>query len=75
MSLPGLLYLTLHILSTAAYFTTVNPKAETCFYDWATSGTKMSLTFEVAEGGFLDIDVKVSFSGDFIYVLQLTANL
>ena len=25
-----------------------------------TAGTKMSLMFEVAEGGFLDIDVKIT---------------
>lgn len=43
-----------------SYFTTVEPKKEICFYDTAASGTKMSLTFEVAEGGFLDIDVRVS---------------
>jgi hypothetical protein len=34
---------------------------EECFFDKVTSGTKMSLMFEVAEGGFLDIDIKVSY--------------
>ncbi len=33
--------------------------AEECFFDKVTKGTKMGLTFEVAEGGFLDIDVKI----------------
>ncbi|CAN7988343.1 unnamed protein product [Ixodes pacificus] len=42
-----------------ALFITVDAHAEECFHDTATSGTKMGLTFEVAEGGFLDIDVKV----------------
>lgn len=33
--------------------------AEECFFDRVKSGTKMGLMFEVAEGGFLDIDVKI----------------
>ena len=45
--------------STAeGYFITIDAHAEECFFDKVTSGTKMSLMFEVAEGGFLDIDVK-----------------
>lgn len=44
------------------YFITVDANEEQCFFDRVTSGTKMSLMFEVAEGGFLDIDVKVSSS-------------
>jgi len=42
------------------YFITIDAHAEECFFDKVTSGTKMSLMFEVAEGGFLDIDVKAS---------------
>lgn len=30
-----------------------------CFFDVVKAGTKMGLTFQVAEGGFLDIDVTV----------------
>ncbi|KAF8767268.1 Transmembrane emp24 domain-containing protein like [Argiope bruennichi] len=37
----------------------IDAHAEECFYDKVTAGTKMGLTFEVAEGGFLDIDVKI----------------
>ncbi len=37
----------------------VDAHAEECFFDKVTKGTKMGLTFEVAEGGFLDIDVKI----------------
>ena len=60
MSWLVLLYFLLQTVPVIhSYFTTVEPKTETCFFDTATSGTKMSLTFEVAEGGFLDIDVKV----------------
>jgi hypothetical protein len=43
----------------AAYFIHIDAHAEECFFDKVSSGTKMSLIFEVAEGGFLDIDVKV----------------
>ncbi|XP_048733986.1 transmembrane emp24 domain-containing protein 2-like [Ostrea edulis] len=41
------------------YFLNIDAHAEECFFDKVTSGTKMSLMFEVAEGGFLDIDVKI----------------
>ncbi|XP_015764724.1 PREDICTED: transmembrane emp24 domain-containing protein-like [Acropora digitifera] len=42
-----------------AYFVTIDAHAEECFHDQVTSGTKMGLIFEVAEGGFLDIDVTI----------------
>ena len=42
------------------YFITIDAHAEECFHDQVTSGTKMGLIFEVAEGGFLDIDVTVN---------------
>ncbi|XP_035691566.1 transmembrane emp24 domain-containing protein 2 isoform X1 [Branchiostoma floridae] len=46
--------------SISAYFVSVDAHAEECFFDKVTSGTKMGLMFEVAEGGFLDIDVKIT---------------
>ena len=46
--------------TTLGYFITVEAYDEHCFYDKVTSGTKMGLLFEVAEGGFRDIDVTVS---------------
>lgn len=45
---------------TRAYFINIDANEEQCFFDRVTAGTKMGLTFEVAEGGFLDIDFKVS---------------
>ncbi|XP_033227484.1 transmembrane emp24 domain-containing protein 2 [Belonocnema kinseyi] len=42
-----------------AYFITVDAHAEECFFDKVEYGVKMGLTFEIAEGGFLDIDVKI----------------
>jgi len=42
-----------------AYFVTVDAHSEECFFDNVKAGTKMGLIFEVAEGGFLDIDVKI----------------
>lgn len=57
--LPVLLFSALFCLNSA-YFVHIDAHAEECFFDKVTSGTKMSLMFEVAEGGFLDIDVKVN---------------
>ena len=50
---------TFYFANVAGYFIHVDANAEECFFDRVTSGTKLSLMFEVAEGGFLDIDVKV----------------
>ena len=41
------------------YFVNVDAHSSECFFDKVTTGMKMSLTFEVVEGGFLDIDVEV----------------
>lgn len=46
--------------TVGAYFINIDAHAEECFFDKVASGTKMSLMFEVAEGGFLDIDVKIN---------------
>lgn len=42
--------------SSYGYFITVDAHAEECFFDRAEIGTKLGLTFEISEGGFLDID-------------------
>ena len=41
------------------FFFQIDANAEDCYYDRVKSGTKMGLIFEVAEGGALDIDVKI----------------
>lgn len=41
------------------YFVNIDAHGEECFHDRVTPGTRMALMFEVADGGFLDIDVKV----------------
>jgi hypothetical protein len=43
----------------SAYFIHVDAHEELCFFDRVGPGTKMGLMFEVVEGGFLDIDVKI----------------
>ena len=55
------LFLLLSDLSclVSSYFITVDAHAEECFFDKVKMGTKMGLMFEVAEGGFLDIDVRI----------------
>lgn len=41
------------------YLIKVDAHAEECFHDKINMGTTFSIIFEVAEGGFLDIDLKV----------------
>ncbi|KAF2362643.1 GOLD domain [Trinorchestia longiramus] len=45
--------------TVGAYFITVDAHAEECFFERVTAGTKLGLAFEVAEGGFLDIDLRI----------------
>ncbi|XP_008556582.1 transmembrane emp24 domain-containing protein 2 [Microplitis demolitor] len=47
------------ICSINAYTITVDAHAEECFFEKIDKDTKMGVTFEVAEGGFLDIDIKI----------------
>lgn len=58
----------LAVLSATAsgYFVSIDAHAEECFYERVNSGTKMGLMFEVAEGGFLDIDVEVRYFTEII---------
>ncbi|XP_032668343.1 transmembrane emp24 domain-containing protein 2 [Odontomachus brunneus] len=55
---PCILFIT-SIVASHCYVITVDAHAEECFFDKVEFGTKMGLTFEIAEGGFLDIDVKI----------------
>ena len=59
-SLIAFLVTLVFVGNTEGFFINIDAHAEECFFDKVSSGTKMSLMFEVAEGGFLDIDVKVS---------------
>ena len=43
----------------SSYFVTVDAHVEECFFEKAVQGTTLGLTFEVAEGGFLDVDIEV----------------
>lgn len=68
--LQAVLLLWLFTISTVVdgYLIKVDAHDEECFHEWIAMGTTFSLTFEVAEGGFLDIDVKVIGPGnDMIY--------
>ncbi|XP_059053690.1 transmembrane emp24 domain-containing protein 2 [Achroia grisella] len=46
--------------TASCYTITVDAHAEECFFENVEAGTKMGLTFEIAEGGFLDIDVTIT---------------
>jgi len=59
----------LSLKSTFGYYIVVDAHTDECFFEKLTSGTKLLLTFEVIEGGFLDIDVQVKiFVFLFIYI-------
>ena len=55
----SLVILLLSLKCTLGYYVVVDAHTDECFFEKLTSGTKLLLTFEVIEGGFLDIDVKV----------------
>jgi len=59
MLLNILIVLSLYVSFSQSYFVEVDANSEECFFDKVKSGTKLGLTFEVAEGGFLDIDVRI----------------
>lgn len=44
---------------TYGYIVTVDAHAEECFFQKVEAGTKLGLSFQIAEGGFLDIDVRI----------------
>ncbi|KAK0177694.1 hypothetical protein PV328_001722 [Microctonus aethiopoides] len=58
--LLNLFILTSIICGTSAYISTVDAHTEECFFEKVEKDTKMGLTFEIAEGGFLDIDVTIT---------------
>ncbi|KAB0401843.1 hypothetical protein E2I00_008770 [Balaenoptera physalus] len=61
VTLAELLVLRAALLATASgYFVSIDEHAEECFFERVTSGTKMGLIFEVAEGGFLDVVVEIT---------------
>ncbi|KAF7496094.1 Transmembrane emp24 domain-containing protein 2 [Sarcoptes scabiei] len=43
-----------------AYFLVIDAHGQECFFERVLSGTKMGLTFEVVEGGFLDLDFSIT---------------
>ena len=52
--------ISLAISKSLQFFITIDAHAEECYFDKAVAGTKLGLMFEVVEGGFLDIDVKIT---------------
>nr|CAG4636500.1 EOG090X0D99 [Eubosmina coregoni]SVE70051.1 EOG090X0D99 [Eubosmina coregoni] len=59
MILNCIFTLVLLLNSCSAYFVTLDANEEKCFFEKVNAGTKIGLTFEVAEGGFLDIDFNI----------------
>lgn len=56
------LLISTYINVSVSYFINIDAHGEECFHDKVSAGTRMALMFEVADGGFLDIDVKVNTS-------------
>lgn len=48
------------IQNSEQFFITIDAHAEECYFDRAVAGTKLGVMFEVIEGGFLDIDVRIT---------------
>lgn len=46
--------------AASAFFVNIDAHAEECFFERVTAGQKLGLAFEVAEGGFLDIDLRIT---------------
>ena len=61
-------FVALHLSGVLSYFVNIDAHGEECFHDRVPPGTKMALMFEVADGGFLDIDVKVRLGIPFFYL-------
>ena len=55
-----LLIVALLAQNSEQFFITIDAHSEECYFDRAVAGTKLGLMFEVVEGGFLDIDVKIT---------------
>ena len=64
------------IPNVSAYFLVIDAHAEDCFFDRVSSGTKLGLTFEVVDGGFLDIDVMIKglFFLGFVSILKVSVS-
>eukprot|EP00036_Acanthoecidae_sp_10tr_P003388 CAMPEP_0182950882 /NCGR_PEP_ID=MMETSP0105_2-20130417/60988_1 /TAXON_ID=81532 ORGANISM="Acanthoeca-like sp., Strain 10tr" /NCGR_SAMPLE_ID=MMETSP0105_2 /ASSEMBLY_ACC=CAM_ASM_000205 /LENGTH=203 /DNA_ID=CAMNT_0025091189 /DNA_START=448 /DNA_END=1059 /DNA_ORIENTATION=- len=48
------------VASAAGFGIRIDAHEEECFHDDLTVGTKVGMSFQVAEGGFLDIDVMIT---------------
>ncbi|XP_017870679.1 PREDICTED: transmembrane emp24 domain-containing protein 2 [Drosophila arizonae] len=57
LALCGLLLLS---RGSQAFIVSVDAHNEECFFENIEGGTKFGVTFEVIEGGFLDVDIKVT---------------
>ena len=57
--LSVVIFFSIAIKQTDAYITTLDAHSEECYHEKAIASTKLGFTFEVVEGGFLDIDVTI----------------
>lgn len=48
------------IVKSNGYFITIDAHDEECYFERSLANVRLGLMFEVIEGGFLDIDVKIT---------------
>ncbi|KAM7541346.1 hypothetical protein Aperf_G00000043151 [Anoplocephala perfoliata] len=56
----AIVVLSLLACGSFGYFVTIDANGEECFFDRAKAGDRLTLFFEVSEGGFYDINVKLT---------------
>lgn len=59
ITIPIVFLFVITVQKAEAYITTLDAHSEECFFEKAIASTKLGFTFEVIEGGFLDIDVSI----------------
>lgn len=75
MLLPKLILTSLLANLSHAYFVSVDAHDEECFFEKANRDDNLGLMFEVAEGGFLDIDMKITQpNGQVLYAVERESN-
>ncbi|KAM3176699.1 hypothetical protein ACTXT7_005976 [Hymenolepis weldensis] len=66
-----LVVLSLLAVTSFGYFVTIDANGVECFFDRAKAGERLTLFFEVSEGGFYDINVKLTApDGSVLYKIE-----
>merc|ERR1711990_81295 len=75
MIIPKIILSALLFNLSHSYFVSIDAHEEECFFEKAKKGDNLGLMFEVAEGGFLDIDMKITQpNGQVLYSVERESN-